>query len=478
MSSRAIACVLVLAALFGAAPAAHAVKPYDLNGDGRQDLVIGFPNWENSEGEEVGALVAFGAKRGLIGKPRSLTRAALRIPPGDRGASIGASIASGDFDGDGRADLALGVPGIEEYESGSYESRGAVAVAYGGRRFPRRTALIRGPKADHPTGFGNSLVAGDTGRDGLADLIAGPGDFKVFPGGEAGLRGTRSSTIESPPGAGYSEETLALGNTTASPRAELFQGGSGRQIYDEPRVSGNVAGVFDGASRAEWVAEEMEAGGPWSMALGDVNGDGYRDLVAGVPHNYRTEYPERPPGAVLIWWGRRDRLSAEPTTLTQDSPGVPGTTGGTYGSFGWSVAVGRLDRDRYADIVVGHPYEDDLPDGHPKGRVTIIRGGPNGYSQSGNRSFGFDTRGVPGSVRRGDRYFGFWLSLLDFNGDRNLDLAVDGNTGTTILRGSRRGISPRGGKRVVFDEAGVTTGTRTSGPNPGVPLIGRAGSSR
>ena len=90
-----------------------------------------------------------------------------------------------------------------------------------------------------------------------------------------------------------------------------------------------------------------------------------------------------------------------------------------------------LDRDRYADIVVGAPGENNS-----RGRVTIIRGGPAGYARNGNRSFGFETRGVPGSSKRGDRSFGRAVSLLDFNGDDRLDLAL-------VDRGFDRSTSTR-----------------------------------
>ncbi|MGH2837540.1 MAG: FG-GAP and VCBS repeat-containing protein [Thermoleophilaceae bacterium] len=480
---RGSALVFVLVAVGAGTPPAHAVKPYDVNGDGRQDLVVGLPSWLTDDGEEVGALVALGSKRGLIARPRVITRAALGIPGGNWEAGIGTSVASADFDGDGLADLAFGAPSLGEYEQQEYESRGAVSIAYGGRSFPGRTDLFREEKGDAPSFLGSYLVAGEVSRDGFGDLVLGPDDFDVIPGGEDGLSGEAAFMIPAPPGAerlGDVGRALALGDTTGNGQIELFEAAQGRDSEDGPPVAGNVAGVFDGADRARWVAEDQR-GGPGSLALADVNGDGYGDLVTGVHHNHFRNEGKPIPGAVKIWWGGRDGLSRRPMTITQDSPGVPGKSE-AGDVFGWSVSAGRLDSDRYADIVVGAPGEDELPgeeDAPARGRVTIIRGGPAGYSRKRNRSFGLETRGVPGGAKRGERSFGHWTSVLDLNGDSRLDLAVSngalafGGGGITIFRGTRRGLSLEDAKRVKYGRLGVGGGSGSAS----YARIGRPGSS-
>ena len=476
------ASLVVLAAVTGGAPSAYAVEPYDLNGDGRQDLVVGLPSWLNSDGEEVGLLVARGAKRNLIARPQVFTRAQLGVPAGNWEAGIGSSLASADFDGDGLADLALGAPSLGEYEQQEYEARGAVSIVYGARSFPGRTDLFREKKGRSVLGC--CLVAGDISDDGFGDLVIGPNGVEVIPGGESGLSRKAAFTIAAPPGAqqlGDVGRPLALGDTTGNGQAELFEAAQGRDSHDEPPLAGNIAGVFDGADRARWVAEDQR-GGPWSLAIADVNGDRYRDLVAGVHHNHFRDEDKPITGAVKIWWGGPRGLSRKPMTITQDSPGVPGRSE-AGDVFGWSVSAGRLDSDRYADIVVGTPEEDELPgeEGQAaRGRVTIIRGGPAGYSRRRNRSFGLETPGVPGGAKRGDRSFGFWTSLLDLNGDRRLDLAVSngatvfGRGGITIFRGTRRGISLKGAKRVTYSRLGVGGGSGSAS----YPRIGRPGSSQ
>lgn len=483
MVRRRSALIFVLAAVGAAAPPAQAAKPYDVNGDGRQDLVVGLPSWLTDDGEEVGALVALGSKRRLIGNPRIITRAELGIPAGNWEAGIGTSVASADFDGDGRADVAFGAPSLGEYEQPEYESRGAVSIAYGAESFPSRTDLFREEEGNAPSFLGSYLVAGDASRDGFGDLVLGPDDFDVIPGGEDGLSREGAFTIPAPTGAqqfGDVGRALALGDTTGNGQIELFEAAQGTDSQDGPPVPGNLAGVFDDADRARWVAEELR-GGPGSLALGDVNGDGYRDLVTGVPHNHFRDDEKPITGEVQIWWGGPNGLSERPTRITQDSPGVPGKSE-EGDQFGYSVSAGRLDFDRYADIVVGTPEEDEPPgeEGGPgRGRVTIIRGGPAGYSRKRNRSFGLETRGVPGGAMRGDRTFGSWTSLLDLNGDRRLDLAVSngarvfGGGGITIFRGTRRGISLEDAKRLTYRQLDVGGGSGSAS----YARIGRPGSS-
>jgi hypothetical protein len=293
--------------------------------------------------------------------------------------------------------------------------------------------------------------------ENVDDLAVGPDDLDLhFGKKDGGLTEPPDRTLAPPAGAAAnSGYALAHGDVTDDGHAELFEG-------IEPGIA--VAfGREQGPRDFEWVAQQVR-GGPASLAIGDLDGDRYGDLVAGVPADG--------PGALRVWWGGPDSLSNEPMTITQGSPGVPGSNESGDG-FGASVAVGMLDRDRYADIVVGAPSENN-----GRGRVTIIRGGPAGYARTGNRSFGFETRGVPGESGRGDRIFGTSVGLLDFNGDDRLDLAVadlgidQRRGGATVLRGTRRGISFRRAARVTFFAQGVVPGEEGD-----FPVLGRPGSS-
>ena len=483
MTARAIFAAVLLGVF--AAPAE--AKLFDVNNDLRQDLVVGLPGWQTTEGAEVGAIYVRGVKRGLLGRVSVLTREELGVPPANWPAMIGTRVTSADVDGDDFEDLIFGAPELGEYERPTYEFRGAVVIAYGSASFPPvpRTTILREVKeANNPSLFGDSLIAGDLNGENVDDLAIGPDDLDLHFGKKGdGITQPPDKTLAPPDGAranfGF---WLAHGDVTGDGHAELFEAAPGAPRFaDDPPTPGHISVAFGrerGPQQFEWVAQHMR-GGPTSLAIGDVDGDRYGDVVAGVPVNdFVGEDDFGTAGAVKIWWGGPESLSKRPMTITQASPGVPGTSE-ENDRFGASVAVGKLDNDSYADIVVGAPVENN-----ERGRVTIIRGGPAGYARKGNRSFGFETRGVPGSFRKGDRGFGSEVALLDFNGDDRLDLALvdrgldrsiqerSRRGGVTVLRGTRRGISLRGAARLTFFAEGVVPGEEGE-----FPVLGRPGSS-
>jgi hypothetical protein len=417
------------------ASASAEAKLYDFNNDRRQDLVVGLPSWHTKDGKEVGALVAFGSKRNLLGRARVLTRESLGVPPG-RQAQIGKSVASADFDGDDYEDLVLGMP--------HFDADGGALVNYGSR------AGLSGRRTELEDRGGESLVAGDMNGEGIDDLAVGAGDLELHFGTAGGLAPSPDVTLDPPADRGERfGEYLAHGDVTDDGHAELIEAG--------PDHISLALGSRRGPQQPEMVASGL-SGWLVSLAIGDVDGDGYGDLAAGLRNNGRG-------GAVKVWSGGPDGLDGGPLRIKQGRRGVPGSNE-RGDRFGASVAVGRIDRDRYADLVVGAPREDSF-----RGSVTIIRGGPNGYARRGHRRFDLATPGIPGSKDR-ERSFGQVVSLLDFNGDDRLDLAVLDLAGVTVLRGTRRGISPKGAIRLTFaseDLDPFAGGSR--------PRLGRAGSS-
>ena len=156
------------------------------------------------------------------------------------------------------------------------------------------------------------------------------------------------------------------------------------------------------------------------VAVGDVTGDHFPDIVAGVPGRGAA-------GALLMWRGGRRGPAGAPAEITQQSPGIRGhDQAGDL--FGAALALTDLDRDGFTDLVVGAPGEDE-----GAGRVTLAFGGPDGLVPEGGRVYSEGERGLPGTKRPG-QHFGAALGVLDTNDDGRPELcvAVPAGRGTVV----------------------------------------------
>lgn len=310
-----------------------------------------------------------------------------------------------------------------------------------------RVELVDGAWGDEdpwPPSFGGELVAGVLDGDRFGDLVVGqltePGVHVLF-GAAGGLGSGERRVFERPiaPPITYGG-TFAVGDPDADGDLDLVEAEIGETVSygDGDRPRRGYVTVAEGTPDGPGPPQPFRRlkGGPTSLAFGDVTGDGYDDLVAGVARNRVVRPGGRlSPGAVKIWRGGPDGLSGRPIVVTQDTGAIPGRNQ-PGDLFGNSVAVARLDRDRYADIVVGAPGEDG-----DTGRVTVIRGGPRGYARRGHRAFIPGERGVPGGRKTWE--FGAHVTLLDHDGDGRLDLSASertGEGGVIVLAGATRGF--------------------------------------
>ena len=159
-------------------------------------------------------------------------------------------------------------------------------------------------------------------------------------------------------------------------------------------------------------------GGTSSLAVADVNGDRYADIVQGdsAHSEVAAGFPVSA-GELRLWLGSRRGPGRAPIRITQNTPAVPDANE-PGDEFGAVVEAGDVDSDGFADMVVAATRENA-----GAGRITVIRGGREGHASHGNSSFDQDAPTVPGRAEP-DGEFGSTLTILSLTRDRRLDVAV------------------------------------------------------
>jgi hypothetical protein len=272
----------------------------DVNGDGYDDVVVAVP-FASTDASSV--VVVFGSPDGGDVDAASLgTRGFAITTPSLIGRSNDA-VAVGRFDADRFADVAIGVP------SGG-DGHGEVDVAYGSAspadldlsNPPAGTATRiwgQGPPNDDRE-FGTSVALADVNRDGRADLVAGAPvvhdrSFVVFgrddrPAMQQLVPSLAALLINGTPFANIGT-AAAAGDLDGDGRAEVILGDP---LFQElGAVTGAVYAVsFDSelepvdVGTLTWAWRRVDSDAPgnqtgWSIAVGDVTGDGLGDLIIG-----------------------------------------------------------------------------------------------------------------------------------------------------------------------------------------------------
>ncbi len=374
----------------------RALAAGDFNGDGALDLAMGTPRESIAPTSDAGSVtVVYGGTTGLLAPNSEVWD--LNGPAGQSagtGDRFGEALVAADFDHDGFADLAVGIP-YRDVVAADFSIRpraGAVLVLYGsagglgeaGAQFWRQGAGGVVGALEEDDFFGQSLGAGDFDGDGHADLAVG------VPGEDVGAIGNA--------GAVNVLYGSAAGLSTAP-------GTTANSLWTQ----GDLGSSLDEAS------DEFGH----ALVAGDWNDDGRDDLAIGAPRENWGEVIDA--GAVFVILGSDDGLTALGDQVrTQDDGGIPGDAD-PDDHFGWSLAAGDFDGDGIADLAIGSPGE-STAGGSEFGLVHLLPGVP-GLGVSSLASAMIDRSQAAGAAASGDR-FGWALAAGDFDGGSADELVI------------------------------------------------------
>jgi FG-GAP repeat len=420
----------------------------DFNGDGNSDLAIGAPEYESTGSGNNGlVLVIEGSDTGLD----TSTVGSVGTIAGARGRA-GASLAWGDFNGDGIGDLAIGLPDSAVRGEGFACSQFALDVANAGE-----VQVFYGSNSGLSEFGAQRLIQGlcDRGSTGvgIGDSIE---DGDRFGSSLTVLRGTGADDLV----IGVPFEDLGLVDKIDAGIVHVVRGLSGGlHTSDAFVLSQDTPGVGGGA----------ESGDQFGRILGSGNfNGGSADLVVSVPFEDLTSNTEADAGAVHVFPDIDDVTDAG-NGLFISQADLTGLSAEAGDRFGWALAAGDFNADGYDELAIGSPGENvgALADA---GLVAVISGSSTGLRVSTVRILTQDTAGVPDVAEPGDQ-FGYALSSWNFGVSTHRDLAIgvpledltSATTGTLmqdagaihVLYGSASGLVTTGSQFWTQDSASV-----------------------
>jgi len=354
-------------------------KAGDVNGDGYDDLIISAAYYDNGETDEGRVFVYYGSVNGLPSTPSWTAES------NQGGASCYSAATAGDVNGDGYSDI---IAGAQFYDNGQIDE-GRVYAYYGSSSGLPSVANWTAESNQAGAAYGIMVsTAGDVNGDGYSDVIVGAqfydngqtdeGRAYVYYGSASGLSDTANWTAECEQNYSYFGISVSTaGDVNGDGYADVIVGAP---YFSNGEASEGRAYVYYGSSTglsniANWTAESDQAYSLFGYSVstaGDVNGDSYTDVILGA---YLYDLGETDEGRAYVYYGSSSGLSSTPNWTAESNQ--------INARFGVAVSTADdVNGDGHSDVIVG-AYRYDNPQ-IDEGKAYIYYGSPTGVSSEAN----------------------------------------------------------------------------------------------